>query len=104
MSVTHFLLERRTLSFFTSARHSNGRLAWSSLNLQPYSFDIKYRCGRDNVKTNALSCQFEGDNMTLVDVDHCEDEDHCQYHLGIDHCPTGNRWQDKRAPTDPRTI
>ena len=31
------------------------------------------------------------------DVDNCEDEDHCQYHLGIDHCPTGNRWQDKRA-------
>ena len=24
------------------------------------------------------------------DVDHW-DEDHCQYHLGIDHCQTGNR-------------
>ena len=21
------------------------------------------------------------------DVDDCGDEDHCQYHLGIDHCP-----------------
>ena len=25
------------------------------------------------------------------DVDNCGDEDHCQYHLGIDHCQTGNR-------------
>ena len=24
------------------------------------------------------------------DVDNCGDEDHCQYHLGIDHCHTGN--------------
>ena len=23
------------------------------------------------------------------DVDNCGDEDHCQYHLGIDHCQTG---------------
>ena len=27
-------------------------------------------------------------------VDNCGDEDHCQYHLGIDHCWTGNRCQD----------
>ena len=27
------------------------------------------------------------------DVDNCGDEDHCQYHLGIDHCRTGNRCQ-----------
>ena len=67
MSVTHFLLEHRAISFLNSARLSNGRLAWWSLNLQPYSFDIKYRCGRDNVKTNALSHLFEGDDMPLVD-------------------------------------
>ena len=24
------------------------------------------------------------------EVDHCRDEDHCQYHFGIDHCQTGN--------------
>ena len=29
------------------------------------------------------------------DVDNCGDEDHCQYHLGIDHCQTGNRCQDR---------
>ena len=29
------------------------------------------------------------------DVDHSRDEDHCQYHLGIDHCQTGNRFQDR---------
>ena len=23
------------------------------------------------------------------DVDNCGDEDHCRYHLGIDHCQTG---------------
>ena len=25
------------------------------------------------------------------DVNNCGDEDHCQYHLGIDHCQTENR-------------
>ena len=29
------------------------------------------------------------------DVDNCGDEDHCQYHLGIDHCWTGNCCQDR---------
>ena len=24
------------------------------------------------------------------DIDNCGDEDHCRYHLGIDHCQTGN--------------
>ena len=26
---------------------------------------------------------------TVRIVDNCGDEDHCQYHLGIDHCQTG---------------
>ena len=29
------------------------------------------------------------------DVDKCGDEDHCQYHFGIDHCQTGNHCQDR---------
>ena len=29
------------------------------------------------------------------DVDNCGDEGHCQYHLGIDHCQTGNCCQDR---------
>ena len=29
------------------------------------------------------------------DIDNCGDEDHCQYHLGIDNCQTGNRCQDR---------
>ena len=29
------------------------------------------------------------------DVDNCGDEDHCRYHLGINHCQTGNRSQDR---------
>ena len=28
-------------------------------------------------------------------VVNCGDEDHSQYHLGIDHCQTGNRCQDR---------
>ena len=35
-------------------------------------------------------------NKTVdCDVDNCGDEDHCQYHLGIDHCQTGNCCQDR---------
>ena len=26
---------------------------------------------------------------------HCQDEDHCQYYLGIDHCQDRNRCQDR---------
>ena len=29
------------------------------------------------------------------DVDKHGDEDHCQYHLGIDHCQTGNHCRDR---------
>ena len=32
---------------------------------------------------------------TTQDVGNCGDEDHCQYHLGIDHCRTGNHCQDR---------
>ena len=32
---------------------------------------------------------------TTQDVGNCEDEDHWQYHLGIDHCHTGNHCQDR---------
>ena len=33
------------------------------------------------------------------DVDYCWDEDHCQYHLGIDHYQTGDRCQDREQNT-----
>ena len=26
---------------------------------------------------------------------HCQDVNHCQYHVGIDHCQTGNCCQDR---------
>ena len=32
---------------------------------------------------------------TTEDVGNCGDKDHCQYHLGIDHCHTGNHCQDR---------
>ena len=32
-------------------------------------------------------------------VDNCQDEDNCQYHLGIDHSQDGNRCQDIRDPS-----
>ena len=31
------------------------------------------------------------------DVENCGDEDHCQYHLGIDHCQIGNCCQDRES-------
>ena len=36
-----------------------------------------------------------GTVITVNTVDNCGDEDHCQYHLGIDHCQTGNHCQDR---------
>ena len=32
---------------------------------------------------------------TTQDVGNCGDEDNCQYHLGLDHCHTGNHCQDR---------
>ena len=34
------------------------------------------------------------------DVDNCGDDDHYRYHLGIDHCQTGNRCQDGNEHAD----
>ena len=34
------------------------------------------------------------------DVDNCGDEDHCLYHLGIDHCQTGNHCPDREHCLD----
>ena len=34
------------------------------------------------------------------DVDKRGDEDHCQYHLGIDHCQTGNHCQNGNEHSD----
>ena len=34
------------------------------------------------------------------DVDNCGDEEHTQYHLGIDHCQTGNCCQDRERCQD----
>ena len=31
------------------------------------------------------------ESLARARLDNCGDEDHCQYHLGIDHCQTGNQ-------------
>ena len=41
------------------------------------------------------NCRATVGMKTTQDVGNCEDEDHCQYHLGIDHCHTGNHCQDR---------
>ena len=38
------------------------------------------------------------------DVDKRGDEDHCQYHLGIDHCQTGNHCRDREHCQNGLTI
>ena len=64
--VTHpFSIEtdHRALMFLNSARHSNGRLARWAIQLQPYSFKIRYRPGSENDSADVLSrmCEEEED-------------------------------------------
>ena len=42
-----------------------------------------------------VECVVDYNHKGCQDVDNCGDEDHCQYHLGIDHCQTGNCCQDR---------
>ena len=55
--VTHpFSIEtdHRALMFLNSAKHNNGRLARWAIQLQPYTFHIRYRLGKEN--DNADGC------------------------------------------------
>ena len=64
--VTHpFSIEtdHRALMFLNYARHSNGRLARWAIQLQPYSYKIRYRPGSENDNADVLSrmCEEEED-------------------------------------------
>ena len=48
-------MDHRALMFLNSARHTNGRLARWAIQLQPYSFKIRYKSGSENVNADVLS-------------------------------------------------
>ena len=52
-----FIVEsnHRALQWFQHFRERNARLTQWSLQLQPYSFTVQHRKGRDNVNADALS-------------------------------------------------
>ena len=49
---------------------------------------------KNNMKISVWTIVRKARNHCL-DVGNCGDEDHCQYHLGIDHSQTGNYCQDR---------
>ena len=60
--VTHpFSIEtdHRALMFLNSAKHNNGRLARWAIQLQPYTFHIHYRPGKENDNADVLSRMYE---------------------------------------------
>ena len=60
--VTHLFnieTDYRALMFLNSAKHNNGRLARWAIQLQPYTFHIHYRPGRENDNADVLSRMYE---------------------------------------------
>ena len=49
--------DHKALTFLHSAKHLNARLARWALRLQTFSFNVRYRPGRDNANADALSRQ-----------------------------------------------
>ena len=57
--VTHPFSIERALMFFNSTKHNNGRLARWAIQLQPYTFHIRYRPGKENDNADVLSRMYE---------------------------------------------
>ena len=51
--------DHKALIFLSSAQHQNGRLARWAMQLQPYTFSIRYRPGALNANADVLSRLFE---------------------------------------------
>ncbi|KAL2080771.1 hypothetical protein ACEWY4_024564 [Coilia grayii] len=56
-----FVLEtdHRALQWLNCMRDSNARVTRWYLSLQPYSFTIRYKAGKDNITADFLSCLYE---------------------------------------------
>ena len=59
--------DHKALTYLMSANHHNGRLARWALLLQPYTFTIRYRAGKENVNADVLSRLWEGDDVDALD-------------------------------------
>ena len=67
--ITHpftVVTDHKALTFLNTAQHRNGRLARWAMKLQPFTFNIRYRPGPQNVNADVLSRLF-------VDHDSCCD-------------------------------
>ena len=55
----HFTVvtDHKALQYLNSARHTNGRVAIWALQLQPFSFKVQHRAGRDHGNADGLSRQ-----------------------------------------------
>ena len=51
----HIKTDHRSLEWLDQMRETSSRLTRWSLLLQPYQFDISYRCGKENTNADTLS-------------------------------------------------
>ena len=77
--------DHRALQWLQQFKHKNGRLTRWSLALQPYTFTVTHRKGRENTNVNALSripqnpcfaLQKEARNVTEREVQSRKQADH----------------------------
>ena len=61
----HFTVvtDHKALQYLNSARHTYGRVAKWALQLQPFSFKVQHRAGRDHGNADGLSRQEWSDGL-----------------------------------------
>lgn len=72
----NIITDHSSLKWLMSTKDLSGRLARWSLKLQPYSFNIHHRKGKDNVVPDCLSRQFSVDS---IDLESQSPEDICSF-------------------------